>query len=187
MALIKCPECDLQVSDKAITCPHCGYPLDKPAVTRSSKQGKKRMRLPNGFGSITKTKGRNLRNPFYVRVCVGRNELGKFVLKALKPQSYFATYNDAYAALVEYNRNPYDLNDDLTVQQLYDRWTEEYFKNTSEAYQRTIASAWAFCSSVYNMRVKDLRARHIKGCMDDGYRIETKGKKKGEKYMLLPA
>ena len=28
MALIKCPECDLQVSDKAISCPHCGYPLD---------------------------------------------------------------------------------------------------------------------------------------------------------------
>ena len=25
--LIQCPECDLQVSDKANTCPHCGYPL----------------------------------------------------------------------------------------------------------------------------------------------------------------
>ena len=31
------------------------------------------------------------------------------------------------------------------------------------------------------MRVKDIRARHIKGCMAEGYRIETKGKKKGEK------
>ena len=31
------------------------------------------------------------------------------------------------------------------------------------------------------MRAKDLRARHIKGCMEEGYRIETKGKKKGEK------
>ncbi|WP_432629028.1 tyrosine-type recombinase/integrase [Brotaphodocola sp.] len=181
MALMKCPECDLQVSDKAITCPHCGYPLDKPAVARSTRKSKKRMRLPNGFGSITQFKGKNLRNPFWARVCVGRNDLGKFILKPLKPQSFFATYNEAYAALVEYNRNPYDLNDDLTVQQLYDRWTKEYFKNTSEAYQRTIASAWAFCSSVYNMRAKDLRARHIKGCMDDGYRIETKGKKKGEK------
>ncbi|WP_366525888.1 zinc-ribbon domain-containing protein, partial [uncultured Parasutterella sp.] len=25
--LIKCPECELQVSDKAATCPHCGYPM----------------------------------------------------------------------------------------------------------------------------------------------------------------
>lgn len=27
MALIKCPECDKEVSDKALTCPHCGRPL----------------------------------------------------------------------------------------------------------------------------------------------------------------
>lgn len=27
MALIKCPECELQVSDKALSCPHCGFPL----------------------------------------------------------------------------------------------------------------------------------------------------------------
>lgn len=27
MALIKCPECDKEVSDKAISCPHCGYEL----------------------------------------------------------------------------------------------------------------------------------------------------------------
>ena len=27
MALIKCPECGRDVSDSAITCPNCGYPL----------------------------------------------------------------------------------------------------------------------------------------------------------------
>lgn len=27
MALIECPECKEKVSDKAISCPHCGYPL----------------------------------------------------------------------------------------------------------------------------------------------------------------
>lgn len=30
------------------------------------------------------------------------------------------------------------------------------------------------------MRAKDVRARHIKNCMDQGYRIETRGKKKGQ-------
>ena len=29
MALIKCPECDKQISDKAESCPHCGYSLEK--------------------------------------------------------------------------------------------------------------------------------------------------------------
>lgn len=29
MALIKCPECGKQISDKANACIHCGYPLNK--------------------------------------------------------------------------------------------------------------------------------------------------------------
>ena len=28
MALIKCPECGKEISDKANACVHCGYPLD---------------------------------------------------------------------------------------------------------------------------------------------------------------
>jgi cytochrome c biogenesis protein CcdA len=32
MALIKCPECGGEVSDKARACPHCGAPLD-PAIS----------------------------------------------------------------------------------------------------------------------------------------------------------
>lgn len=28
MALIKCPECDKEVSDKASSCPNCGYPIN---------------------------------------------------------------------------------------------------------------------------------------------------------------
>lgn len=27
MALIECPECDREVSDQAVTCPNCGYPI----------------------------------------------------------------------------------------------------------------------------------------------------------------
>jgi hypothetical protein len=27
MALINCPECEARISDKAVACPHCGYPL----------------------------------------------------------------------------------------------------------------------------------------------------------------
>lgn len=32
MALIKCPECDLSISDKAAACPNCGYPLHPAPV-----------------------------------------------------------------------------------------------------------------------------------------------------------
>lgn len=178
--LTKCPECELQVSDKASTCPHCGYPLNVEAK-KKRKSSPKRMKLPNGFGSITELKDGNRRNRFRVRVCAGKTPTGKPILKLLKPVSAFHTYNEAYQALVEYNKNPYNLDADITVSQLYERWSNEYFKNITDASKRTITAAWAYCSSIYTMRVKDLRARHIKGCMDEGYRIETRGKKKGEK------
>ena len=69
--LIKCPECDLQVSDRAFACPHCGYPLkEQPKPVR--KSSRKRRRLPNGFGQISELKGRNLRKPFRAMVTVGK-------------------------------------------------------------------------------------------------------------------
>lgn len=179
--LKKCPECELQVSDKAISCPHCGYPLQNVPQRRTYNPNKRR-RLPNGFGQITELKGRNLRKRFRAMVTTGKTPEGKPICKLLKPEAYFETYNDAYEALVEYNKNPYDLDVDITVEQLYTKWSEDYFKTLkTESSTRTIVSAWSYCSSVYGMRAKDLRARHVKGCMDDGYRVEYRGKKKGEK------
>ena len=44
MALIKCPECGGQVSDRADVCIHCGYPLkeikEKVIVTKSNSVSK---------------------------------------------------------------------------------------------------------------------------------------------------
>ena len=37
--LIKCPECELQVSDKALSCPHCGYPM-KPEIIKKIRKEK---------------------------------------------------------------------------------------------------------------------------------------------------
>ena len=54
--LLKCPECELQVSDKAANCPHCGYPLNPIAGTlkpiKSNKR--KRKRLPTGLGRFVR-------------------------------------------------------------------------------------------------------------------------------------
>lgn len=182
--LTKCPECELQVSDKALTCPHCGYPLSKQLLVHPRTT--KRRRLPNGFGSITEIKNRNYRNPFRARVTVGKTPEGKPILKSLKPQTFFATYNEAYEALMEYRRNPYDLDDDLTVKELYEKWSEKYFSGISSSAARSVTAAWSYCSSIYSMRAKDVRARHIKGCIEEGYRIGTKGKEKGKKIYPSP-
>lgn len=174
--LTKCIECDSQVSDKALICPHCGFPMKKERKEYAAKTTGKRLRLPNGFGQISEIKNRNLRNPFRAMVTVGKTPAGKYIVKPLKPQCYFASYNEAYAALIEYNKNPYDLGEALTVKELYEQWTEGYFKTLkSPSGIRTVKAAWSYCSSIYDMRVMDVRARHIKGCMENGT-IEVKGK-----------
>lgn len=59
--LIKCPECNAQISDKASFCPHCGLPFGPtPQISLKKKRGK----LPNGFGQITKLSNPGLRRPY---------------------------------------------------------------------------------------------------------------------------
>lgn len=139
-------------------------PNIKPRKPRNKNN--KRRRLPNGFGQISEIKNRNLRNPFRAMISVGKDSNGRPICKPLKPESYFPTYNDAYAALVEYNKNPYDLEPSITMRELYDKWIAEYEKTVKST--RSAQSAWGYCSAVYDMRVKDVRARHVKGCMEEG-------------------
>ena len=167
--LTQCPECELPVSDKATACPHCGYPMKPSEKQKKPRKSNKRRRLPNGFGQISEIKNRNLRNPFRAMVTVGKTPDGKPICKPLKPESYFATYNDAYAALVEYNKNPYDLEPSITMQELYDKWLPEYEKTVKST--KSATSAWAYCPGVYKMRVMDIRARHVKGCMEEGVAV----------------
>lgn len=35
--LMQCPECELQVSDKATFCPHCGYPIQPDVKPRKPR------------------------------------------------------------------------------------------------------------------------------------------------------
>lgn len=180
--LIKCPECGLQLSDKALSCPHCGYPIVQTAFKAPKK--KKHTRLPNGFGQIVKL-NKPLRNPYRVMVTVGKTDEGKPICRLLKPQAYFATYNEAYEALLEYNKDPYDLDDAITTKELYEKWFNEYSQNIKDTSKRTVKSAWAYCSSVYDIRVKDIRIRHIKGCMDSAESPNIKSRIKSVFNLML--
>ena len=51
MALIPCPECGREISDKAVACPHCGLPLPKPkteAISPATPKPATRQSTPGG-------------------------------------------------------------------------------------------------------------------------------------------
>lgn len=142
------------------------------------------MKLPNGYGSVTKLSG-NRRNPYIARVTLGWNH-DKTTDKLVQNRVTIGTYKtkkEALQALAEYAANPYDIqNNNLTLAELYQKWTDAYFPTLgSESSQRTIISAWRYCHAIHGMRVKDIRARHIKGIMENGYIISDRGKNAGEK------
>ncbi|WP_270601459.1 tyrosine-type recombinase/integrase [Faecalimonas umbilicata] len=143
------------------------------------------MRRANGTGNIYKIKGGKRRKPWRVRVTVGweLNPKTGRCKQNLKTLGYYASRAEAEAALVAYQECPYDLNTkDITFKELYEQWTEDYFKKlTSISSERTITSAYRYCSGLYNMKMRDIRIYHLQECMDKGYIIPDRGKEKGQK------
>ena len=166
--LTKCPECELPVSDKAMVCPHCGYPLKSDYSKYVARRKPKRQRLPNGFGQISELKGLNLRKPFRAMVTVGKSDEGRPICKLLQPEAYFETYNDAYQALMEYNKNPFIMSNTMTVGELYKTWSDKYLQKASEERRKAVKNAWGYCDSVHNLKVLELRPRHIRYCIEEG-------------------
>lgn len=64
------------------------------------------MKLPNGYGSVSKVKGRR-RKPFRVYVTVGWDEDGKQIKKSL---GYVETIKKGLQELAKYHNDPFDLD-----------------------------------------------------------------------------
>lgn len=160
--LEKCPECELLVSDKALACPHCGFPLMREISVKAVRKQNRRRRLPNGFGQISELKGRNLKKPFRAMVTIGKDPEGRPICKLLKPVAYFATYNEAYSALMDYNKNPFDLSESITLQQLYEKWYPVGTKSLKPVSIRNITSAWQYCHPLYDCEIRSLRSKNIR-------------------------
>ena len=169
--ITECPECGNPVSDKAVSCPHCGYPVKTFTKPRARKKPNKRRRLPNGFGQISELKDRNLRKPFRVQVTIGKTDEGKMIVKPLKPVAYFETYNEAYQALLEYNKSPMLYNADITMEEIYEHWYPGYCESVEPGSSRHVKGAWNYCDSLKKMPIREVRARHIKQCIEEGTAI----------------
>lgn len=183
--LIKCPECELMVSDKAAVCPHCGYPMSPKA--KRERPSTKRHRLPNGFGQISKIKGKNLRRPYRAMVPAGVSESGHPVSKLLKPQAYFETYNDAYMALVEYNKNPYDPSRAISFPDLYKEWFDKKVPTVKNpATLRQYNSSYQHLTKLYKYNIRELRSYHLREAIEkEDCSIQLKDKMKTLLNMLF--
>lgn len=160
--LIKCPECSLQISDKAYSCPHCGLPM-KPGSRKHIRSNRK-MKLPNGFGQISFIKG-NLRKPYRAMVTISFSENGRPIAKLLRPQAYFESYNQAYEALVEYNKNPYNELQDLSLEEMYRKWFNDTKNERNDRTNNYYELAWSHIKQYGEMPFKEIKIPNIRAMM----------------------
>ena len=125
------------------------------------------MKLPNGYGNVSRMSG-NRRRPWRVRITVGweiNEETGR-EKQISKTLGYFETKKEAMLALAEYNQAPYDLtNKDITFEIAYKAWSEKHFEKYPST-QRGLVAAYKVCSPLYEMRMGDIRLKHLQDRMD---------------------
>lgn len=125
------------------------------------------MKLPNGFGNISKLPGKR-RNPWRARKTVGW-EIDETTGKARQKYhtvGYYATQQLAIQALSEYNSNPYDLNNKITFSEIYDKWSAEKYETISLSNINGYKASYTVCANLYNMVFADIRKSHLQGVID---------------------
>ncbi|MBO5473505.1 MAG: zinc-ribbon domain-containing protein [Lachnospiraceae bacterium] len=167
MALIICPECGHSISDKAIACPSCGYPVQAKPI----RQAKRRRKLPNGFGTIKKLSG-NRQNPYAAYPPTTEYQLTGSPV-AQPAIGYYHTWHEAYDALADYKKSPYDVSMiNATFKEIYDAWFDEkYVKNQKRKFSKssveTTKSAFKNCASLHDKTFRDLRKADLQKAVDD--------------------
>lgn len=86
-------------------------------------------KIPHGYGSITKLSG-NRAKPYWARLPRKMNEYGVVYRPTL---GFFATYNEAYEALMKYHLAPYNIEQkEITFSEGYKLWWESLDKVIDE-------------------------------------------------------
>lgn len=176
MALIKCPECGKEISEYALQCGYCFYPLrektaavSEPVQSRPRVRNGKPSRRGNSTGSITQIKG-DLRKPFRVTVTTGwkyDTDKGR-ALQVRKNIGYYATRSDAEIALANYRQNPYDIDaSKITFAELFQKWSDEHFPNISHSGVQGYNASYKLCRDIWDLPFADIRLSHLQGIVDD--------------------
>ena len=121
------------------------------------------MRLPNGFGNVSKLSGKR-RNPYRARITTGW-EYDKDRDKWKQQYAtigYFKKREDAIKALSKYHEDPYDLKSaSITFSEVYEKWSKEHFETIVPAAVRTWKAAYKYCEPLYKKTFKDIRVADL--------------------------
>ena len=127
------------------------------------------MRLPNGFGNVSKLSGKR-RNPWRARKTSGWviDEKTKKAKQTYITIGYYETRQQALMALSEYNANPYDIDaNKITFAEVYEKWSEKKFEEISPSNINGYKASYKLCEAIYNTKFSDLKLTHLQSIVDN--------------------
>lgn len=127
------------------------------------------MKLPNGFGSVYKLSGKR-RNPWVARKTTGWtfNKEKKKSYPIYQFVGYYSSRQEALTALVDYNKDPYDLHfDTITFGELYERWSDKHFPTVSDSNVNGYKASFRLCDNIKDMNIHDIKLDHLQKVVDE--------------------
>lgn len=142
---------------------------------------KKRMRLPNGIGSVHKINdGKRRRKPWRARVpshIEFNAETGKASQKYIN-LGYYETETEAIEALFEYRKNPYTIEASVaTFADVYEMWSKKKYPTVSKIAQYGYSASYRHSEHLHDMKMRDIRTIHLEGIMQSlsgGHQLQSK-------------
>lgn len=127
------------------------------------------MRLPNGFGNVSKLSGKR-RNPWRARKTTGW-EIDPVTQRAKQLYvtiGYYPTRQAALQALSEYNTNPYDIDaSKVTFAEIYEKWMDKKYEDIATSNRNGYKAAYKLCEPLYKVRFSDIKLMHLQKIVDD--------------------
>lgn len=121
------------------------------------------MKLPNGYGSIIKLKGKR-RKPYGILKTVGYDENGKQIRKFVL---YCATRQEALQELALYNEKPYDIDSKkITVEKLHEKWKAEKYPKIAEKTHQVYNMCWNYCEEIKDVPFVEIKTMKLQAIVD---------------------
>lgn len=122
------------------------------------------MKKANGNGSVSKLSGIR-RKPYIARVTLGWDEsTGRQIRKTI---GTYVTQKEAQKALIDYLDNPYDLDlSNILFKDVYEKWSKLKYPKVSHSAILGYQSAYNNVEKLHNMKIKDIKARHLQEAID---------------------
>lgn len=123
------------------------------------------MRMPNGYGSVTKLSGKR-RNPYVITITEGWNDEGKQIRKIL---GYTKTKKEGLQILADYHNKPFDIdNSKMTFEELYNKWLPfKKRENLSNKGMLRYTNAYKYYNKLYNVRFTDISLSMLQSVIDE--------------------